>query len=125
MIDGPFLRAPKFGALDRGALILTQLVEQSLLNLDEYKPSSCTGYSDQDGITPSFIRINRNNIIHSRVSRVLLTSAGPRVAEAIFAHVTSAASTVCTSGVGRRFEDRRLVVGLLKFVMLWQASRWT
>jgi len=43
MIDGPFLRAPKFGALDRGALILMQLVEQTLLNLDKYKPSSCTG----------------------------------------------------------------------------------
>ena len=54
----------------------------------------------------------------NRVSRVLLTSAGPRVAEAIFAHVTSAASTVALTGVGRRFEDRRLVVGLLEFVSL-------
>ena len=37
------------------------------------------------------------------MTRCLLTSAGPRVAEAIFAHVTSAASTVCANGVGKAF----------------------
>jgi hypothetical protein len=36
-----------------------------------------------------------------------------------FAHVTSAALAVCANGVGRRFEDRRLAVGLLTFVSRW------
>jgi len=51
----------------------------------------------------------------------LLIYAGPRVAEAIFAHVTSAASTVASTAIGRRFEDRRLVVGLWRLGTLWHA----
>jgi hypothetical protein len=43
------------------------------------------------------VRKNGNHLSATLILLALLTSAGPRVAEAIFAHVTSAASTVAAT----------------------------